>query len=225
MEITNRKLIENDKSRLVLFFLLIGMVVSLGIGGSGGITAHSVPPYRLEVRYDPMHALFWLFAVAAYFLPKFSKPLQISEERPAGIIRRLFAFYVDFLVCFAVLLVPFMLLALLLEELRVPLLGLMPELSDRWFHTLTTMLFFPGIIVTLLCAYCWPTAAGRQSAGDLLMGIEQRSPKRPSLMRSIGHTLFGFFTLSLFFIGLFVALIREDRRMWHDLAFDTRNVR
>ncbi|WP_420346385.1 RDD family protein [Pelagibius sp.] len=222
---TDRKLIDNNGGRLVLFLLLVGMVFSLAIGGSGGISRHGAPPYHLEVSYHPAHIVSWLFGTAAFFLPRVTGPLQTNQERPAGIIRRYFALNIDCFVCFVLLMMPFILLALLLEGLRAPLLGLMPEALGRWLHTLMTMLFFPGTVVAWLCAYCWPAAAGRQSAGDLLMGIEQRWPKRPSLLRSIGHALLGFLTLSLFFIGLFVALVREDRRMWHDLVFDTRNVR
>ena len=216
----------NDRGRLVLFLLLLGMVLSGFLDqGNWGISSNDVPPYEFDLSYDPLHTLPWLFAVLAFVLPFFVELPKIESERPAGLFRRFVALCIDLFVCSLVLMMPATLMAYVLDFLRTPLLEIFQDLSEGGLHSLITGLFFPGLMVAILCFYCWPAAAGRQSAGDLLLGIEQRSTARPTLWRSIGHTVVGFLTLSLLFIGLFVALIREDRRMWHDLVFDTRTVR
>jgi uncharacterized RDD family membrane protein YckC len=158
----------------------------------------------------------WLLAVALYIWTGTHRlPVPESSPMPAGLIRRFVAFYIDLSICYVVVIVPLVLLVLGVEALTRRSFAWEVDLAE------SSQNFGAACLIVLVLLLSWPEAKQRFSPGMLASGFYLYSPSELSVGRAVLRSVVGFLTLAGIVLSGPMALAREDRRMWHDLAFGT----
>lgn len=163
----------------------------------------------------------WFITLAVWLAAAGNHAPPPTDSRPAGLSRRFLAFLIDIVVCFALVLVPVTLAVLLLEFVQT---GDFSWYVERREARSTDVFVFIGGFASFLggvVLYAVPAWRGRQSPGGVVFGVYLRSPAPVSLWRAVSRACFGYVTICTAFISVPMALMRRDRRMWHDLFFHT----
>jgi hypothetical protein len=138
--------------------------------------------------------------------------------------RRFFAFYIDFL--FAVLMSACWMgfTELSIEAARTGVFSWsIHRRPTDWDIALGWILLLP-YITAILVYFAWPQHRGRQSPGDLLLGIGLKYDKPLSLSQAVGRVLLGLMALSAWIVTVPLALTDSQKRMWQDKSYGTRMV-
>ena len=164
----------------------------------------------------------WLLALALYiWIGTYRLPVPENPSMPAGLIRRFVAFYIDLSICYVVIIVPLVLLVLGVEALTSRSFAWEVELVESSHNFGAACLIIVTTPILLILLLSWPEAKQRFSPGMLVSGFYLYSPSELSVGRAVLRSVMGFLTLAGIVLSGPMALAREDRRMWHDLAFGT----
>jgi uncharacterized RDD family membrane protein YckC len=147
---------------------------------------------------------------------------EMDMSKPVGLFKRFAACLIDLLVYLVLLLPSITFLALLVEGARTG------ELA-WWFsrdHRVPTDIFieisFAITMISFFVLFALPVSRQRQSLGQLIMGyIVLTEGGSISLFKASLRGLLACFAWILFIISCPMALLRKDKRMWHDLVFNT----
>lgn len=206
------------------YLLLAGLVLLFLL--SGGSTSSSSCVNDLcyvEVSQSP-NALPMgvLVAFAALFWPR-TRSRSISR-RPVLILRRLGAFFLDFVVVLSALL-PFLGLAILHREAQVT--GEFVWSFSRDFSRPSDwQIMVPGIWliqVSLVAYFYLHNVLNRQTAGKYILGyaLVGVNDKRPSYFAA---TILSVIGMCMWPISLYLAARRADKMFWWDNASNTTTI-
>jgi uncharacterized RDD family membrane protein YckC len=204
---------------VVLFgTLLLSPQSQLRIQGAG-------EEYLYAAKLSPASALTFAVALAVYLAALLRSDDYVSQYSCAGLLPRFAAFGIDFVLCMMLTSPPATLVALTVEWLATGQFSLAVE-RDYWMgHDLFVSILVPFSMVVLLVLFSLPLSKGRRSAGTVVCGYAIKSNEPIGLGRACGRSFLGFIALCGMIVSVPMALRREDKRMWHDLAFDTRAVK
>ncbi|MEL7450899.1 MAG: RDD family protein [Pseudomonadota bacterium] len=200
---------------VLLFYVPFLSAEPLGFSysGSGGSV-------NVLVESAPVHVAQWFIALAAYCLPFFLRDPSSWSASPAGLVRRCCGFVIDFHICFSLTVVPFTLLAVGVEYLSTGDFVWSFERSESIEADAFLMPLGAATLVALLALLSFPLARQQRSVGATVLGYGLRADKPVSLWASCCRTLYGFWTLAAGILSVPSAARRDDRRLWHDLAYD-----
>lgn len=195
------------------------------LGAESRLNIYSAPnEYFYAAKLAPASLLVFVVALALYLAALFCPDNFPARDEAAGLTRRFGAFVVDFMMCGILATAPMTLVALGLEGLATGQFSLEVERDYRMGHdSIASGLVIVSMVIMLLL-FSLPLSNKRRSAGTVLCGFAIRSDEPLGLGGACGRTFLGFITLSGMIVSVPMALRRDDKRMWHDLAFDTRAV-
>ena len=178
--------------------------------------------YLYEAKLAPASALTFAAALAVYLLAFLRPDKYVPLYQCAGLKQRFGAFCIDFMLCVSLTAPPLTLIALGIEGLATGQFSLAVERDYRMGHDWIAGNLVAITMIVLLVLFSLPLSKCRRSAGAVICGYAIRSNEPIELRSACGRTLLGFITLCAMIISVPMALQRQDKRMWHDLAFDTR---
>ncbi len=210
-------------------FFVVGIIAMVVLGGlrepswSGLSMTSSSEGYSFNAALQWQDAASALIAVVL-FVASLRGKCHVATDRPAGLFRRLVSFLVDFFVNLSILILPATFLVLLLESTYVSEFAWVIERetrrpSDSWISVLLAM-----TMIAMVVLFALPISRSRQSVGGVLTNTRVLAQKPTPLFRSTRRTILGYITLCAGLISIPMALSRKDRRMWHDLYYDTQCV-
>ena len=209
--------------------ITIGVIAMLGIVFLGpemrlGIQAGS-GEYLYEAKLAPTSALAFVVALAVYLMALRRPDNYVPQDYSAGLMQRFGAFFIDFTLCLILAVVPTTFVAIALEGFATGRFSLEIERDFRAGHDPIVWGLMPISMIILLALLSLPLTKGRRSAGTVVTGYSIRTDAPIGLGSACGRTLLGFITLCGMFLSVPMALMREDKKLWHDLAFNTRAVK
>lgn len=206
------------------YLLLAGLVLLLFL--SGGSTSNSScvnGSCWVEVSQSPTALPAGvLIALAALFWPRI-RP-QENNKRPVLILRRLGAFFLDFMIVLAAL-SPFLVLAMLFLEAEAT--GEFVWSFKRSFSRSSDwQIMVPGILLmqlSLVAYFYVHNALNRQTAGKFILGytLVGKDDKRPSYAAATALSVIG---MCMWPISLYLAARRTDKVFWWDNASNTKTI-
>ncbi len=208
--------------------LLLGMLALIGavtLGAESRLNVFATPDHYLyAAKFAPASALVFVIALATYLAALFRPDIYFAQERSAGLLRRFGAFMIDFTLCVVLATTPTTLIALGFESLATGRFSLEVERDYRMAHDSLALPLILASMAAALVLFSLPLSRGRRTAGTVICGYAIQSYERIGLAGACGRTFLGFIALCGMILSVPMALRRADKRMWHDLAFDTRAV-
>jgi RDD family len=167
---------------------------------------------------------FAVMVLALYVLLMEATPIGPGTPFPS-VLRRLAAFWLDFIVAMSIVTAPLGLLAVILERRRT---GVFQWSFERETYA-TGDLAVAGFSVFacfafLLFYYAVPVARRRPSPGACILGYQvlPDDAERLTFRKAILRTLLGFLAVAAAPIALFVARRQKEGKFWLDAVFHTR---
>ena len=195
------------------------------LGAESRLNIYSAPgEYLYAAKFAPASLLTFVVALALYLAAIFRPDSYPVRDEAAGLMRRFGAFFIDFMLCGILATAPMTLIALGLEGLATGQFSLEVERDYRMGHDSIASGLVIVSMVIMLVLFSLPLSKNRRSAGTVLCGYAIKSDEPIGLGSACGRTFLGFITLSGMIVSVPMALRRDDKRMWHDLAFDTRAI-
>ena len=177
--------------------------------------------YEFTASLDPLLLIGWVAAVSAFWVAFRAAGPPPNQLRPGGLVRRFAGFFVDSMLHLILLLVPATAFALLLEAAATGTFAWHVERSYSRTTDAATVLVGTASMIAFVIIYSFPATRGRQTPGGVSLGLFLRASDPLTLRRSVGRSLLGLVTLAAGVFTIPAALSRADRRMWHDLKFNT----
>ncbi len=210
-------------NKYILFLLFIcALICIFTFGGASVNIAVSQTQYVIlaDASVDTVIALaFSVFVLIC--VHKRPRP-EIDAGVPVGLFKRFIAFLIDFLLNLIVVVAVSALVSLLVEGIRTGRFAW----SFARFHRVSTDIIIESILIMsimgLLVLFALPVYRQRQSLGQAITGYVVISGKeRVSLFKALLRCILSFISCALFFVSCPMVWFRKDRRMWHDLLFNT----
>lgn len=146
--------------------------------------------------------------------------------RTAGLLRRFWAFVIDYFLAALIVMPWTTLISLLIEAVRTGYFSWIVQREslpgDGW---LMFMLFILDV-VGMLTYFALPQRYMRATPGSTFLGITvlYDSGKPPSLLVAFTRSVLGYIALCLFPLSVPLALSNTDKQMWQDIRCGTRVV-
>jgi uncharacterized RDD family membrane protein YckC len=209
------------------FVALMIMAFASGPAEFGVSQVWASGQYYFAGGTSPVLLVFSALLIALYALLMRSEPSETENPVP-GVVRRFFAFVLDFI--FAIL-------------MFAPILGIAPTLFEwrrtgffRWnfertiqmsTDTLVTDVGLAIVSVLLAAYFVVPLKRGKPSPGACVFGYEVVSDdgKGLGIDTAVLRTLLGFVALSVWPIWAFIGRDKKNGKFWVDRIFNTRAVR
>lgn len=173
----------------------------------------------------------WALAIATlviglYLLLMYAIPSNVGKPLP-GVVRRLVAFWLDFVLAMMAV---------------APIFGVLPALTEwrrtgvfKWVFERPNLAHGDGLLiaaqvlvisVALVFYYAFPLVRCRPSPGTCIVGYQVVADDGAALalQTALLRTLLGFVALFLAYLAPFVARDRKNGKFWLDKVFDTRAV-
>ena len=160
-------------------------------------------------------------ALIVYLVALTGSDRYAASSDVAGLLRRFGAFLLDFLLCGLLVIPVSASLALLLEGAVTGAFAFSVRRDEALPHDIAGHALVLVNMVVVLVLFALPLARQRRSAGAILCNLSVVPAAPLGLERACLRTLLGFVTLAAALISVPMALSRADKRLWHDLAFDT----
>ncbi len=179
--------------------------------------------YRFAGGTRPAALVLSVLLTILYFALMVAAPPELGGSLP-GVVRRFFAFWLDFFIAMMVIGPTFGILATIAEWRRTGVFVWMferatPAPTDTWLTTGGASLVF----VLLLFYFAIPLVRRRPSPGSCIAGyqIMPDEGQTITLGSAILRTIIGFLGVSMWPLTPFIARQRKRGKVWFDRPFST----
>lgn len=172
-------------------------------------------------------ALLFGAAAGIIFLIMMKKSNPAASSEPAGLLRRLGAFFIDFML---LVIAVGGILGLLLVFIEYKRTGIFLWYFRRDFalpnESVWSLVLSCPFFASMILYYAYPPARGKQTIGCYFMSImvESSDGSALALKTSLKRVVFGLFSLGFAWITAPCATKDSQRRMWHDKKTHSRVV-
>jgi RDD family protein len=204
-------------------FLAILLPAPVTMGASSTWTNGN---YRFAGGTHPAALVLATLFTSLYFALMVIAPPEMGGARP-GVVRRFFAFWLDFIIAMMVIGPTFGILATIAEWRWT---GIFVWMFERETTAPTDILLTTGgallVFVLLLFYFVIPLVRRRPSPGSCITGYQIISDAGESLTlgKAISRTILGFVAMSMWPLTPFIARQRKKGKVWFDGAFSTHAV-
>jgi hypothetical protein len=213
------------------FISLLGLVAFLAILSPAPVTLGASSTwangnYRFTGGTHPAALVLAALFTILYFTLMVAAPPELGEALP-GVVRRFFAFWLDFIIAMMVIGPTFGIFATIAEWRRT---GVFVWMFERETPAPTDTLLTTGgaslVFVLLLFYFVIPLVRRRPSPGSCIAGYQVMPDEGQTLTlrRAILRTIVGFFAMSIWPFTPFIARQRKKGKVWFDRPFSTHAV-
>jgi hypothetical protein len=218
--------------RIRWFFIsLLGLVTFFAILSPAPVTLGASSTwtngnYRFAGGTHPAALVVAALFTILYFALMVVAPPELGEALP-GVVRRFFAFWLDFIIAMIVIGPAFGIFATIAEWRRT---GVFVWMFERETSAPTDILLTTGgaslVFVLLLFYFVIPLVRRRPSPGSCITGYQIISDAGEclTLRKAILRTILGFLAMSMWPLTPFIARQRKKGKVWFDREFSTHAV-
>jgi uncharacterized RDD family membrane protein YckC len=210
---------------LICLFFVLALVFKSDVIGASANSVNDV--YEFSAGTAPW-ALFLAATVSALYILLLRTPIRDVCTPLPGIIRRYFAFWVDFVLVIMIVAPVAGLLPVIVEWKRTGLfewsfIRSTIESSDLWI--VFGVVIFTFIALPILIAI--PVSMNKPTPGSSVMGyrIIKDDGTKITLIDAILRNFLGFIAMSAWFVSPFLLREKKKGKYWVDHVFKTRAIK
>ncbi|MCP4548420.1 MAG: RDD family protein [bacterium] len=215
----------NDDMASKQVFILLFLVALANIYISGAPTLNmnlSGGRYIIQATASMATLIAWILGLLIVLGLHKRPGAEMDIARPVGLFKRFVACFIDSLLYSIVLGTTIPLLALAIEGIRTSNFAWWFSRGHRVGSDVIVEISFHLVFILTIVLFALPVARQRQSLGQLITGYAVITESgRITLLRACLRCVLAYFSCILFVLSCPMALLRKDRRMWHDLVFKT----